>query len=202
MPSIRRWPTVWSPSVAATPSNWTKPSPRSPWSSATRSPAFPRKSPAPPTTTAASTAAALPRRVLLAGGGANLPYTLEFFQEKLNLPVEYFNPVRNVTIGKGVDPAVIQREGHLMGELVGLGLRGIGKSAINIDLVPQHRGAIPRCGPAQAVPHRRGRRPVGRRRRMGGFPEHRRFQGHRRSPSPWRNPAKPSLRSRRTSTSF
>jgi type IV pilus assembly protein PilM len=77
-----------------------------------------------------------PRRVLLAGGGANLPYTLEFFQEKLNLPVEYFNPVRNVTIGKGVDPAVIQREGHLMGELVGLGLRGIGKSAINIDLVP------------------------------------------------------------------
>ena len=78
-----------------------------------------------------------PRRVLLAGGGANLPYTLEFFQEKLNLPVEYFNPVRNVTIGKGVDPAVIQREGHLMGELVGLGLRGIGKSVINIDLVPQ-----------------------------------------------------------------
>ncbi len=77
-----------------------------------------------------------PRRVLLAGGGANLPYTLEFFQEKLSLPVEYFNPVRNVTIGKSVDPALVQREGHLMGELVGLGLRGIGKSAINIDLVP------------------------------------------------------------------
>ncbi len=77
-----------------------------------------------------------PRRVLLAGGGANLPYTLEFFQEKLNLPVEYFNPVRNVAIGKGVDAAVVQREGHLMGELVGLGLRAIGKSTINIDLVP------------------------------------------------------------------
>ncbi len=77
-----------------------------------------------------------PRRILLAGGGANLPYTLEFFQEKLNLPVEYFNAVRNLAIGKGVDPATIQREGHLMGELVGLGLRGIGKSEINIDLVP------------------------------------------------------------------
>ena len=77
-----------------------------------------------------------PRRVLLAGGGANLPYTLEFFQEKLNLPVEYLNPVRNVAIGKGVDQAIVQREGHLMGELVGLGLRGIGKSEINIDLVP------------------------------------------------------------------
>lgn len=77
-----------------------------------------------------------PRRVLLAGGGANLPYTLEFFNEKLNLPVEYFNPVRNLAVGKGIDPSVIQRDGHLMGELVGLGLRGIGKSEINIDLVP------------------------------------------------------------------
>jgi type IV pilus assembly protein PilM len=77
-----------------------------------------------------------PRRILLAGGGANLPYTLEFFQEKLNLPVEYLNPVRNVAIGKGVDSSVVQREGHLMGELVGLALRGIGKSEINIDLVP------------------------------------------------------------------
>jgi type IV pilus assembly protein PilM len=77
-----------------------------------------------------------PRRILLAGGGANLPYTLEFFHEKLNLPVEYFNPVRNLAIGKGMDPAIVQREGHLMGELVGLGLRGIGKSEINIDLVP------------------------------------------------------------------
>jgi len=81
-------------------------------------------------------AGSAPRRVLLAGGGANLPYTLEFFQEKLNLPVEYFNPVRNLAIGKGVDAAIVQREGHLMGELIGLGLRGIGKSEINIDLVP------------------------------------------------------------------
>ncbi|MES2995594.1 MAG: type IV pilus assembly protein PilM [Verrucomicrobiota bacterium] len=77
-----------------------------------------------------------PRRVILAGGGAVLPYTLEFFQEKLNLPVEFFNPVRNVAIGKDVNASVVQREGHLMGELVGLGLRSIGKSAINIDLVP------------------------------------------------------------------
>jgi len=77
-----------------------------------------------------------PTRIILAGGGANLPYTLEFFQEKLNLPVEFFNPLGIVTAGKGLDPAVLQREGHLLGELIGLGLRGIGKSKINIDLVP------------------------------------------------------------------
>ncbi|MGJ8643969.1 MAG: Amuc_1101 family PilM-like pilus complex protein [Luteolibacter sp.] len=77
-----------------------------------------------------------PKKILLAGGGANLPYTLEFFTEKLNLPVEYFNPLSNVSIGKNVDTAVIQQDAHTMGELIGLGLRGNGKSTINIDLVP------------------------------------------------------------------
>ncbi len=61
---------------------------------------------------------------------------MEFFNEKLNLPVEYFNPLSQVVIGKGVDTELLQREAHTMGELIGLGLRGIGKSTINIDLVP------------------------------------------------------------------
>lgn len=77
-----------------------------------------------------------PKKVLLAGGGANLPYTLEFFAEKLGLPVEFFNPLAKVSIGKGMDTEILQREAHTMGELVGLGLRGIGRSTINIDLVP------------------------------------------------------------------
>lgn len=77
-----------------------------------------------------------PKRIYLCGGGANLPYTLEFFEEKLNLPIEFFNPLKTLAVGKGVATSVLQREAHLMGELVGLGLRGIGKSAINIDLVP------------------------------------------------------------------
>ncbi len=77
-----------------------------------------------------------PKKVLLAGGGANLPYTLEFFQEKLGIPVEFFNPLGQIAIAKGVKVDVVSREAHTMGELVGLGLRGIGKSTINIDLVP------------------------------------------------------------------
>ncbi len=77
-----------------------------------------------------------PKRVLLAGGGANLPYTLEFFTEKLGISVEYFNPLSQVAIGKTVDSEKLQGEAHTMGELVGLGLRAIGKSTINIDLVP------------------------------------------------------------------
>lgn len=77
-----------------------------------------------------------PRRVILAGGGANLPYAKEFFEEKLGLPVEFFNPMRNVMVGKGVNPELVAKEAHMMGELIGLGLRGNGKAAINIDLVP------------------------------------------------------------------
>lgn len=77
-----------------------------------------------------------PKMVILAGGGANLPYTKEFFEEKLHLPVEFFNPLTAVSVGKNVDTEKLGREAHLMGELVGLGLRSIGKSAINIDLVP------------------------------------------------------------------
>jgi len=77
-----------------------------------------------------------PKLIVLAGGGANLPYTKEFFEEKLHLPVEFFNPVSAISVGKNVDTEKLGREAHLMGELIGLGLRSIGKSSINIDLVP------------------------------------------------------------------
>jgi type IV pilus assembly protein PilM len=43
-----------------------------------------------------------PTRLFLAGGGSIMPYTSQFFAEKLNVPVEYFNPFRNVQI----DPSV------------------------------------------------------------------------------------------------
>ena len=81
-----------------------------------------------------------PKMVFLAGGGANLPYAKEFFEEKLRLPVQYFNPLPAVSIGKGVDTDRLSKEAHLMGELIGLGLRGAGKSKLNIDLVPAKVG--------------------------------------------------------------
>ena len=45
---------------------------------------------------------AQPQRLFLSGGASIMPYTAQFFAEKLNVPVEYFNPLRNVQI----DPAV------------------------------------------------------------------------------------------------
>lgn len=77
-----------------------------------------------------------PKRVFLAGGGANLPYAKEFFEEKLRMPVEYFNPLPAIAMDGGVDSDRVSKEAHMMGELIGLGLRGAGKSKLNIDLVP------------------------------------------------------------------
>ncbi|MGJ8673100.1 Amuc_1101 family PilM-like pilus complex protein [Rubritalea sp.] len=78
-----------------------------------------------------------PKRVFIAGGGANLVNIGEFFQEKLRLPVEYFNPLKRVSVGQGVDVDRVSSQAHQIGELVGLALRSVGKAPISIDLVPE-----------------------------------------------------------------
>lgn len=77
-----------------------------------------------------------PKQILLAGGGSNLPYIADFFQEKLRLPIDFFNPLKRISVGKGVDVDKIAAEAHMLGELVGLALRGIDQVALEIDLVP------------------------------------------------------------------
>ena len=39
-----------------------------------------------------------PDRLYLCGGSTSTPYMREFFQEKLQVPVEFFNPLRNVAV--------------------------------------------------------------------------------------------------------
>jgi len=80
---------------------------------------------------------AAPKRVFLAGGGANLPMIADFFQDKLRLPVEFFNPLKRVSVGQGVDVDKVSAEAHQLGEIIGLGLRSLDASKLNIDLVPE-----------------------------------------------------------------
>lgn len=78
-----------------------------------------------------------PARVLLAGGGVSMPYSVEFFQEKLSLPVEYFNPFRRVGVAPGIDAGLLARSAHLLGECVGLALRQSGDSCpVALNLRP------------------------------------------------------------------
>ncbi len=78
-----------------------------------------------------------PQRVLLSGGGANLPYIDKFFEEKLRLPVELFNPLKAISAGTEIDVEKAKAEAHMMGELIGLALRDEGQTHLMIDLVPE-----------------------------------------------------------------
>src|SRR5258707_2609162 len=63
-----------------------------------------------------------PQRLFLAGGASIMPYTSQFFAEKLSIPVDYFNPFRNVQIDPGIDIEDLAKVAHAFGEIVGLGL--------------------------------------------------------------------------------
>ncbi len=78
-----------------------------------------------------------PDRVYLCGGTAATPYLREFFQEKLQLPVEFFNPLRNITIAETVDAAELARSAHVLGELIGLALRSATNCAMELNLRPR-----------------------------------------------------------------
>ncbi len=79
----------------------------------------------------------IPTKVYLAGRAAGTPYLAHFLQEKLGVPVEYFNPLRNVGIGPKVNQEQVAAEAHTMGELVGLALRNGASSPIELELVPE-----------------------------------------------------------------
>ncbi len=80
---------------------------------------------------------AAPVRLFLSGGASTMPYTAQFFAEKLNMPVEYFNPLRNVQIDPAVNIEELAKIGHQMGELVGLGLRNLAHCPVELNLMPK-----------------------------------------------------------------
>lgn len=79
---------------------------------------------------------AQPKRIFLCGGGALLGNTVEFFQEKLKLPVEIFNPLRGVQVDRGVNAEAAAADAPSMSELVGLALRPVGSCPSEVELVP------------------------------------------------------------------
>ncbi|MEY2479786.1 MAG: type pilus assembly protein PilM [Verrucomicrobiota bacterium] len=77
-----------------------------------------------------------PAKVFLCGGTASTPYMREFFQEKLQAPVEFFNPLRNVAVAENVVASEVARSAHLLGELVGLALRSATTCPMELNLRP------------------------------------------------------------------
>ena len=75
-----------------------------------------------------------PARVFLCGGGASMPYMREFFHEKLQLPIEFFHPLRNVAVAEKAGAAGVAQASHLLGELVGLALRTVTTCPMELNL--------------------------------------------------------------------
>jgi type IV pilus assembly protein PilM len=78
-----------------------------------------------------------PERLFLSGGATSMAYTAQFFSEKLNLPVEYFNPLRNVQLEEGLNREELAKVAHSMGEVVGLGLRNLARCPVDLNLMPR-----------------------------------------------------------------
>lgn len=79
-----------------------------------------------------------PTRLLLAGGSAALPYADHFFNEKLQVPVEFFNPFANVEIAPAINRDDLARHAFFYGGAVGLGLRAAAAECpIEVNLLPK-----------------------------------------------------------------
>jgi type IV pilus assembly protein PilM len=77
-----------------------------------------------------------PARAFLCGGTVTLPYMIEFFSEKLQIPIEYFNSLRNVTVASEQIAAQVTERAHMLGEVVGCALRFVGNTPIEINVRP------------------------------------------------------------------
>jgi type IV pilus assembly protein PilM len=78
-----------------------------------------------------------PQRLYLSGGASIMPFTAQFFAEKLNVPVEYFNPFRNIEIDPALDLEELSKYAHSFGEVVGLGLRDLAHCPVELNLMPK-----------------------------------------------------------------
>ncbi len=78
-----------------------------------------------------------PGRVLLAGGGSTMRYTTDFFKEKLRIPTEYLNTYTLIDFGPYVDKELLQSTASMSQALIGLALRGLNHSPLDISLLPR-----------------------------------------------------------------
>lgn len=77
-----------------------------------------------------------PKRILLTGGSSLLAYMDLFFEEKLKISVEFFNPLRNVAVAPSIAKESLSRSAPWLGETVGLALHATGDCPLDINLIP------------------------------------------------------------------
>ena len=78
----------------------------------------------------------VPTKLYLTGGTALLPQLPEFFQDSLQIEVEFFNPFESVALGPALDEESIGTDLALLGTTAGLALHASGRAELAINLMP------------------------------------------------------------------
>jgi len=73
-------------------------------------------------------------RIYLCGGSSSTPHVRDFFAERLQLPIEFFNPLRRIALSPQAQDTTAS--GHLLGENVGLALRAFTRCPMDLNLRP------------------------------------------------------------------
>lgn len=95
-----------------------------------------------------------PTRVLLAGGSVVLGYTDLFFQEKLRIPVQFFQPFRRLNVPTGAVPGEVLRNFPAWAVAVGTALQALPTAPVQINVLKKLGGAAgreSREGPAKIL---------------------------------------------------
>ncbi len=82
-----------------------------------------------------------PEMVLLTGGCSMIPQANVFLKEKLKIEVDFLNPFRNVAVSSAISTDKVAENLHLLGEVVGLGLRRTLSCPVEINLLPPELAA-------------------------------------------------------------
>lgn len=77
-----------------------------------------------------------PDKIYLSGGGSVMEYTLRFFEDKLHIPAEYFNPFQKIAIGQDVDKEMLAEYAPAFPETTGLAVRNATSCPLDVALVP------------------------------------------------------------------
>ena len=75
-----------------------------------------------------------PSRIYLCGGTSGTPNVRDFFASKLQLPIEFFNPLQRIALSPKAQDATASA--HLLGENVGLALRAFTRCPMELNLRP------------------------------------------------------------------
>ena len=77
-----------------------------------------------------------PTKLYLTGGTALLPQIDAFFQESLQIEVEFFNPFEAIAVGPKVDSTALEADGALIAATAGLALHEANLARFAVNLLP------------------------------------------------------------------